>query len=106
MASIKDLMSNEDLVVGIVEATTPAELGEVLKRNNIQLEDGMTLEEAFQAMKAENNGEITEEALDDVSGGALLTAMIGATIYLCGGTAMLSALYGCAKAEYKKYRGK
>ena len=66
--NMEKLMANEELLKGLVECTTPDELMKVLKDNSVELEKGLTPEEAFKAVKQYQTDELDEEALENVSG--------------------------------------
>ncbi len=76
---VKKLLENEAFLEGLVDAETPEELAEVLKANNLELEEGLTIEKAFEVCQASKTDELSEEALEDVAGGVVITLGIAAT---------------------------
>lgn len=75
---VRKLMENEQFLEGLIEAKDPEELATVLKDNNIELPEGETIEEAFETVQAHKTDELTEEALEDVAGGIVITASVAA----------------------------
>jgi len=106
MATMKDLMANEEFLKGLVEVSTPAELAELLKNNDVQLEEGITIEEAFDTIKKQENAELSDADLDDVSGGIAFTVAAGAVACFVAGGAALSFLGGYAYQTYKNWKKK
>lgn len=78
---LKELMENEEFISGMIQAQNPNELGIVLAENHVELSSS-SLEEAFNEVQKQiseaENGELSEEALEAVSGGwgSLLTGVI------------------------------
>ena len=90
MNEMEKILQNEELLEAITAVETPAELGELFAQNGIQLEEGYTIEKAFADLKAQENAELGEEALDDVAGGiALLTGALAAGAFTVGAGAVI-----------------
>lgn len=109
MATINDLYANEELLAGLVEAESPAELAEVFAKNNIELEEGLTIEEAFKLVKEQENAkadELNEEDLEDVAGGIALTVALGAAGAFIAGGAVIIGISGYAYTKYKMSKKK
>lgn len=102
--NLQELMENEELMIGFVECQSPAELDKLLKAHSIILEDGLTVEKAFELIKARESGEISAEELDNVSGGIgfVAAAMAVGAFTLAG--AAISFLGGYAYQQYKNYK--
>lgn len=106
MATMKDLMANEEFLKGLVEVSAPAELAELLKNNDVQLEEGITIEEAFDTIKKQENAELSDADLDDVSGGIAFTVAAGAVAAFVVAGGELAFLGGYAYQKYKKWKKK
>lgn len=104
MATINELMENEKFLKGLVDVTTPAELGDLFADNDIQLEDGISLEEAFEIVKKQEEAELSETDLDSTNGGIALTVALGAVGAFTAGGAALSFLGGYAYQKYKNWK--
>ena len=91
---LEKIMENEEFLKGLVECSTPDELMKILQENEVELEEGLTPEEAFMAVKQYQNDELNEDALSEqVSGGSITVATAlgatGALIVAGGGLAFL-----------------
>ena len=88
--NVEKLMENEEFLKGLVECTTPDELMKVLKDNNIELEEGLTPEAAFKAVKQYQNDELNEESLEAVSGGSITvgTMLLATGAFVLAGSAL------------------
>ena len=106
MATIKDLIANEEFLKGLVEVSTPAELSELLKNNDVELEESITIEEAFDTIKKQESAELSDADLDDVSGGIAFTVAVGAVAAFVVAGAELSFLGGYAYQKYKNSKKK
>ena len=104
MATMKELMANEEFLKGIVEVETPASLGELFAKHDVQLEDGISLEEAFETIKKQENSELSETELEDANGGIAFAVAAGAVGAFVAGGAALCFLGGYAYQTYKKWR--
>lgn len=104
MADIKKLMENEVFMKGIVEVSTPDELAKLLKNNDVELEDNITIEEAFEIVKNQENVELDDTTLDDVNGGIAFMVAAGAVACFTVGGAALAFLGGYAYQKYKNRR--
>ena len=102
MSTINDLMSNEEFLKGLVEVNTAAELGELFVKNSIELDGSLTLEEAFEMVKKNENAELSEDDLENANGGIAFAVAAGAVgaFVLAGGT--ISFLSGYAYQKYYK----
>jgi len=87
---VQELLDNEQALEAMLNAESPDALMQVFADNNIILED-VTKEEAFAAFQNAKNGELTEEALDDVAGGVYLAVKAGA-FYLAVSGSVAGAL--------------
>ena len=76
------------------------------KNNDVELEEGITIEEAFDTIKKQENAELSDADLDDVSGGIAFTVAAGAVACFVAGGAALSFLGGYAYQTYKNYKKK
>lgn len=102
---LEKLMENDDFLKGLVECSTPEELMVILNNNDIQLEEGLTPEEAFKAVKQYQTDELDEEALENVSGGSITvgTALAATGALILAGAA-LSFLGGYAYQKIKNLK--
>ena len=102
---MEELLNNEEFLKDLASVETPAELSETFQRHNIKLEEGMTLEDAFTAVKEHATGELDDASLDQVNGGsiALATGLACVGCFVLGGAA-LSFLGGYAYQKYKNWR--
>ena len=100
------ILENKELMIGLVEAETPVQLAALFAQHGIVLEDGLTIEAAFDMVKAQENGELSEDSLDDVNGGIALTVALGAAAALTMGGAAISFISGYAYQKYKNYKKK
>lgn len=100
----KELLNNDELLKGIVTADTADELMAVLKENEIQLEEGLSPEHAFELVQSARTEELGEQELESVSGGILFaTAAAAAGMLIVGGTMLcFLAGYGYQKFFAKK----
>ena len=101
--NVKTLVENKNLLEGIARATTPDELMEVFSSNNIQLEDGMTKEQAFEMVKKQVSGELSVSELEHAYGGIAITLALAATGCFVAGGAALCFLGGYAYQTCKKW---
>ena len=104
MATMKDLMANEEFMKGLVEVATPAELAKLLKDNDVELEEGISFEDAFEIIKKQENAELSDADLENVSGGIAFAVAAGAVACFVAGGAALSFLGGYAYQTYKNYK--
>lgn len=106
MIEMEKLMQNEELMKGLVEAENPAQLADLFAAHNIVLADDLTVEKAFELVKAQENAELSEEALGDVNGGiALSVALTSAAVLALAGTE-LCFFAGYAYQKYKNWKKK
>ena len=102
MVTIKELMENEEFLKGLVEVSTPAELGKLFEKNGIELDADLTLDEAYEIVKKNENSELSEGELENINGGIAFAVAAGAVgaFVLAGGT--VSFLSGYAYQKYFK----
>ena len=106
MNEMEKILQNEELMEGIAAVETAEELAELLAQHNIQLEDGLTTEKAFELIQAQQNGELNEESLDDVAGGIAPLVAAGAVAAFTIGGAALTFIGGYAVQKYKNAKAK
>lgn len=104
MTTINDLMSNEELLKGLVEVKTATELGELFAKNNVELDDSLTLEEAFEMVKKNEDAELSEEDLEAANGGIALAVAAGSVGCFVLAGATVCFLSGYAYQKYYKGR--
>ncbi len=108
---IQELFDDEALLDRIFEAKDPDELMKIFAENNVTFED-VTKEEVFDAFQRAKTGELSEEELENVSGGfyvALKTAGIyfaySGSLCAAGGLALIGlAAYAGYRYIKKKIR--
>lgn len=105
MATLKELTDNKEFMKGLVEAKTPEELGEVFKANKVELEEGITLEQAFELVKNQDNAELSEDELDEANGGIAFTLAVTTVGCFVAGGAALSFLGGYASRTFGRIWG-
>jgi hypothetical protein len=103
---MEKLMANDELMKGLVECSTPDELMKILKENELELEEGLTPEEAFKAVKEYQNDEVNDDQLENVSGGiAISTALLAVGAYvLAGGELTFLGAYAYQKVKNAKIK--
>lgn len=104
MTEMNNILKNEALMIGLVEAETPAQLAELFATHNITLAEELTIEQAFEMVKAQGNAELNEDALDDVNGGILFTTAVTAAAALALAGTELCFFAGYAYQTYKNYK--
>lgn len=87
---VQELLNNDEVLGKMLYAESPDELMQVFAENNIVLEQ-VTKEEAFDAFQRAKNGELSEEELDNVSGGVYFALKAGA-FYLAVSGSVAGAL--------------
>lgn len=97
---LEKLMQNEELMTGLAEVETAEELMELFSANNLQLEEGLSPEEALRLVKASRMEDLQEDDLEMVGGGIALTVGIGAVACLVLGAGMICFLAGNAYQTY------
>lgn len=70
------LLQNEALMEGLAEVQTVDQLVALLAEHNVELEAGVSAEQLLAQLKAEPTDELDENALEDVSGGVILTGAL------------------------------
>ena len=108
---IDELFDNGELLEQIFTAKTPDELWQLFEANGVAFED-VTKEEVFDAFqKAKNTDELSEEDLENVSGGLFWVKLVvkGITVSVGGASAgaVLLTVGGLAViglATYAAYR--
>lgn len=98
---MEQILKNEELLVGLVNVNTPEELAKLFSEHNIQLEEGLNYEQAFEMVKAQENAELNEEDLDNVNGGIALAVALGAAATFTFAAATICFIAGYA---YQKFR--
>ena len=101
------ILENKDLMIGLVECKTPEELAKLFEENSIGLEEGLSIEDAFDLLKKSADNELSEDALDEVSGGAIglgLALTTAGLLVLSAGC--ISFLCGYAYQAYKNYKNR
>ncbi len=101
--NVRTLIENQSLLEGIARATTPDELMDVFSANNIQLEDGMTKEEAFDLAKRQAKDEISVAELEGANGGIGLSVALAATGCFVASGAAIFFLGGYAYEKCKRF---
>ena len=99
---MNEILENVEVMEGIVTVTSPEELAKLFDAYNIQLEKDLTIEKAFELVKAQESGGLTEVALDDVSGGVVFSAVAAFTL----SAAALHFIAGYAYQRYKNSKGR
>lgn len=97
--SFKQFLENEEFLEGLLDAKNPEELAVVLKANNIELPEGETIEMAFDAVQAHKTDELTEDDLEEVAGGVIITASVAACYVVSCALIGFFAGYGYASIK-------
>lgn len=79
---INELLQDQEFIEGLRSVNTPEELKEILDERNITLEEGLSYDEALMKMKEYDGSELSEDDLEAVSGGILVTTAVAATATL------------------------
>lgn len=87
---LEELLNNDEVLEKMLFAESPDALMKVFEENNIILEN-VTKEEAFDAFQKARNGELSEDDLEDVSGGVYFALKAGA-FYLAVSGSVAGAL--------------
>lgn len=103
---LQKCLDNEEFITGLVEVKTPEELQELFDKNKLVLEEGLSIEEAFTLLKEQENAEISEEELENVSGGIGFVLAATSAGLLIVGAGMLCFLGGYAYQTYQNYKKK
>ena len=103
---MESILKNEELMVGLVEAENPAQLAELFAAHNITLAEGLTIEKAFELVKAQENAELDEEALSVVNGGIALSLAVSSAVVLAVAATELCFFAGYAYQTYKNAKKK
>lgn len=106
MNELNKILENEDLLAGLVEAETPGELATLFTAHNIVLADDLTIEEAFNLVKAQENAELTDTDLDSVSGGVASAVLLGAACTMVLAASVVIFISGYAYQSYKNNQKK
>lgn len=104
MNKMETLLKNEKFMVSLVEMKTPEEFSEILKEADVKLEEGLTVEDAFEMVKNRENQELNDEELNDVSGGLGIGVALGAAGALALGAAGIRFLTSYAYQKYKNWK--
>ncbi len=103
----QELFQNEALMEDLEKVTNADELVETLDKHNIQLEEGLTKEEAFSRFEKgqTNDDEISEEDLENVSGGfGWVSVAVGIGAVIIGGELMERLGYYMTSKAFGKRR--
>lgn len=65
-------LENDALMERLAACNSPEELANMLEANSLVLEDGLSIEKAFELLKRQANGELDAAELNSVSGGMKL----------------------------------
>lgn len=103
---MEKIMQNEELMIGLVEAETPAQLAELFAAHNITLAEDLTIEKAFELVKAQENAELSENDLDDVSGGIAFGLAVSSAVLLAVAATELCFFAGYAYQTYQNAKKK
>lgn len=103
-----ELTKDRDFLQRMIEAESPEQLGLLFKRYEIELEN-LSIEEAFKLVREQENAELNENELEDVSGGLIgVATAIGAGATLIVGGVAVCFLAGVAwqigKSAYNQYK--
>ncbi len=104
MATMNELLKNEEFLKGLVDVQTPEALGELLKANDVELEEGITLEKAFEIIKSQKDAELSEADLEDANGGIAFGLAVASVGCFVASGAALSFLGGYAYQSYKRWK--
>lgn len=102
MNEMEKLLQNEELLNGLVEVETPEALAKLFAEHNVVLEEGLSIEQAFQMVQDRKTDELNEEALEDVNGGIALAVGLGAAGALIFSAGVLIFISGYAYERYLK----
>ena len=102
--ALKELVENEELLLGVINAENPDELAKVFLENGLALEEGLSMDEAFKIVKAQENSELSDAELENVSGGIALSLAVSVVITtaVSAGVAAFIAGYGYQKFKNSK----
>ena len=89
-----------------VKTENPAQLAELFAAHNITLAEGLTIEKAFELVKAQENAELDEEALSVVNGGIALSLAVSSAVVLAVAATELCFFAGYAYQTYKNAKKK
>ena len=70
--NVEPLVENDDLMDRLAASNSPEELASLLEANSLVLEDGLSIEKAFELLKKQAHGELDAAELNSVSGGMKL----------------------------------
>lgn len=103
---MENILKNEDLMVGLVEAESPEQLGELFATHGIVLAEDLTIEKAFELVKAQENAELNEDELDGVNGGIAVSLAISSAALLALAATELCFFAGYAYQTYQNSKKK
>ena len=103
---VKKLLENEDLMIALVECDSPEKLAKIFEVNSISLEEGLSIEDAYELLKKQADNELSEEALDEVSGGIALGLAITTAGLFVASAGFVIFLCGYAYQTYRNYKKK
>lgn len=100
------ILENKQLMENLVEVETPEELTALFAQHSIELEEGLTAEEAFRLLKEQGSDELDENELENVNGGIGLGVALGAAGALVLGAAAIIFIGGYAYQKYQNSKKK
>lgn len=103
---MENILKNEELMIGLVEAETPAQLAELFAAHGVTLAEDLTIEKAFELVKAQENTELNENDLDDVNGGIGLALAVSSAVWLGIAATELCFFAGYAYQTYQNAKKK
>ena len=103
---VQELFDNEELLDSVFKAETPEALIQLFAENGVVFED-VTKEEVFDAFQRARTDELSEDDLENVSGGVYLAIKAGAIYFAVSGSvgAALCVAGGVAVIGLAAYAG-
>lgn len=98
---MQELLNDEEFMKAFISVENPQELEKLVADRGIALE-GVTPEEAFEIIKKQDNGEFSEEDLQDVSGGIAVSLALGSAALMAFGASNIAAYASYAYHKFKK----
>lgn len=95
------LMEDEKFLKDLVTVETPEALATLFEAKGVTLEEGLSIEKAFELVKSSESAELNEEDLETATGGIGLLVGIGAAVSLglSSGAICFLAGYGYQKIK-------
>lgn len=100
------VLDDEEFAEKLANAETAEEFVALLGSKDVQIEEGMSAEEAFKVFKSQENGEIAEGELENVSGGVLGAIVVGAGIVVGANAIAFAGGYIYQKIKNRKKKKK